>query len=225
MICKYCGSPLKPGETTCGKCGSQQDSMVQMEKFDDGLYMEQPVQTEGTGTAGIIESSGSADKKLLYELEKIQHSVQEERRRGRSFRRKMVFCLLLAIVINLLLAASCIWLYFRVNSLEKSAQECKSAWEEQAEREKREEAERLEEEERLRQEEREEQQNQEDRQWNQEEQQEQEDQQWNQEDQQDQEDQQWNQEDQQDQQEQWDQDVSPDSQPGGSQNYDQSDQI
>lgn len=213
MICKYCGSPLKPGETICGKCGSQQDSMVQMEKFDDGLYMEQPVQTEGTATAGIAESSGSSDKKLLYELEKIQHSVQEERKRGRSFRRKMVFCLFFVIVINLLLAASCIWLYFRVNSLEKSAQECKSAWEEQAEREKREEAERLEEEERLRQEEREEQRDQEDQQVNQENQWDQEEQQGYQEDRQDQEDQ------------QWDQDVSPDSQPGGSQNYDQADQM
>ena len=61
MICKYCGSRLKPGETVCRKCGKQQDSMVQMERFNDEMYTAQiPYGESGNGTDGpesrIIQS-------------------------------------------------------------------------------------------------------------------------------------------------------------------------
>ena len=144
MICKYCGSRLKPGETVCRKCGKQQDSMVQMERFNDEMYTAQiPYGESGNGTDGpesrIIQSCMFPEQ----EWNMLFHSVREEQKRSRSFRRKMFVCFFIVIIINIVLLLSCIRLNLRLNSTEQSVQDYRSAWEEQTEKDEQEEAERL----------------------------------------------------------------------------------
>lgn len=144
MICKYCGSRLKPGETVCRKCGKQQDSMVQMKRFNDEMYTAQiPYGESGNGTDGpesrIIQSCMFPEQ----EWNMLFHSVREEQKRSRSFRRKMFVCFFIVIIINIVLLLSCIRLNLRLNSTEQSVQDYRSAWEEQTEKDEQEEAERL----------------------------------------------------------------------------------
>ncbi len=144
MICKYCGNPLKPGESVCRKCGKQQESMVQMEGFNDEMYTAQVSYGEnGNGTAGAESQNIQSCMFPEQEWNGLVHSVQEDQKRGRSFRRKVFLCFFIVIIMNILLLLSCVWMNFRLNSLEKSVQDYRSAWEEQTEKEEQEEEERL----------------------------------------------------------------------------------
>ena len=130
MICKYCGSPLKAGETMCGNCGRKQDSMVQMEGFDETLYAGENLVGNRVPDGGPQRYDGGW---ILTEQEwgRLVHSVQEERRKYRASRRKTFLCMLIVVVINLVLLLTCIWLNFRLAGLEKSVQETISVQEEQ----------------------------------------------------------------------------------------------
>lgn len=132
MICKYCGSPLKAGETVCVKCKKQQDSMVQMEGFDEEQYIEKDSLTEAKNMQDGGRK-GSAGGWTLPEQEwnRFTYSVHEERRKGRVYRKKTALCLLAVILVNIALLLACIWLNFRVGSLEKSVEKYKDVWEEQ----------------------------------------------------------------------------------------------
>lgn len=130
VICKYCGSPLKAGETMCGNCGRKQDSMVQMEGFDETLYAGENLVGNRVPDGGPQRYDGGW---ILTEQEwgRLVHSVQEERRKYRASRRKTFLCMLIVVVINLVLLLTCIWLNFRLAGLEKSVQETISVQEEQ----------------------------------------------------------------------------------------------
>lgn len=118
--------------------------MVQMERFNDEMYTAQiPYGESGNGTDGpesrIIQSCMFPEQ----EWNMLFHSVREEQKRSRSFRRKMFVCFFIVIIINIVLLLSCIRLNLRLNSTEQSVQDYRSAWEEQTEKDEQEEAERL----------------------------------------------------------------------------------
>lgn len=136
MICKYCGSPIKPGETTCRKCGQKQDSMVQMEGFREELYIKETMPEKETGE-GTGPESISVHSRVISEAEwnGLMRAVREERKKNRAFRRRTAGILFIVILLNIVLLASGIWLNIKISRLERSVQDDKEVRKEQIQEE------------------------------------------------------------------------------------------